>query len=115
MPSVPFSISDNHSGASNIRGAIYLEGDEVVIEMQIKFLNLFKRPPQTFRFEVTDLEAVRHKRRVWGDVISIRSRPMDIVARMPGSADGELCLKVKRAHRRLADALIDRLDLWLEN
>ena len=113
MKSVPFSISDNHSGLSELRGAVCLEGDDVVIEMQVKFLGMFKRPSQTFRFDMTDLEELRHTRRFWGDTLTLRTRPMERVADIPGAANGELCLKVRRADRPALDVLLDRLELWL--
>ena len=113
MKSVPFSISDNHSGLSDLRGVVCLEGDDVVIEMEIKFVGLFKRPSQAFRFDITDLEEVRHTRRFWGDTLTLRTRPMERVTDIPGSSDGALALKVKRADRPALDALIDRLELWL--
>ena len=113
MMSVPYSISDNHRGFSEMRGVIGLEGDDVVIEMQVKVLGMFKRPTQSFRFDMTDLEEIRHTRRVWGDTVVLRTRPMDLVADIPGSSDGALTLKVKRADRPALDALLDRLELWL--
>ena len=113
MKSVPFSISDAHRGASEMRGTVCVEGDDVVIEMQVKFLSLFKRPPQTFRFDVTDLEEVRHRRGLWNDKVTLRTRPMEAVTRIPGAANGELCLKVKRAHRPDVDRLLDHLEMWV--
>jgi hypothetical protein len=113
MTSVPYSIGDDHSGLSEMRGVVYLDGDDVVIEMETKFLGLFKRPSQTFRFDVTDLEEVRHTRRVWGDTVWLRTHPMERVTEIPGSSEGELCLKVKRAHRPALGGLLDRLELWL--
>ena len=111
--SVPFSISDNHSGLSALCGVVCLEGEEVVIEMEVKLLSLFKRPPRSFRFDVTDLEEVRHRRRFWGDTVTIRTRPLERVTEIPGAHDGALCLKVKRRDRPALDALLDRLELWL--
>ena len=113
MQSVPFSISDAHHGFSEMRGSIYLDGDDVVIEVQVKFLSLFDRPAQTFRFDITDLEAVRHRRGMFSDSVTIRTRPMERATDIPGSADGAICLKVKRRDRRAVDLLLDRLDLWV--
>ena len=113
MKSVPFSISDDHSGLSDLRGLVCLEGDDVVIEMQIKFLGLFKRPSRAFRFDMTDLEEIRHTRRFWGDTVTLRTRPMERVADIPGASEGALCLKVKRADRPALDVLLDRLELWV--
>ena len=113
MTSVPFSIPNAHRGASEMRGTVCVEGDDVVIEIQVKLFSLFKRPPRTFRFDVTDLEEVRHKRGLFGDTVVLRTRPMERAAEVPGSANGELTLKVKRARRRDLDRLLDHLDLWL--
>ena len=113
MLSVPFSISDAHHGFSEMRGAVYLDGDEVVIEIQVKLLSLFDRPAQTFRFHMTDIEEIRHRRGVFSDAITIRTRPMERVTEIPGATNGELCLKVKRARRADVDRLLDRLDLWI--
>ena len=113
MKSVPFSISDSHSSLSDLRGVVCLEGDDVVIEMQVKLLGLFKRPSQSFRFDMTDLEEIRHTRRLWGDTVTLRTRPMERAADIPGSHEGALCLKVRRADRPALDALLDRLELWV--
>ena len=113
MTSVPFATGDVHGGFSEGRGAISLDGDDVVIEVKVTFLSLFDRPARAFRFDMTDLEEIRHTRRVWGDTVTLRTRPIDRVAEIPGSSDGELCLKVKRKHRRDLDRLLDRLEMWL--
>lgn len=113
MRSIPFSISNAHRGASEMRGAVGVEDEDVLIEIQVKLWSLFKRPPQSFRFHVTDLEEVRHKRGMFSDVVTLRTRPMDLAARVPGSANGELSLKIGRSRRADVDLLLDRLDLWL--
>ena len=113
MQSVPFKVHEVHGGFSEARGALYIEGDDLVVEVQTSLLGLFQREPETYRIELTDLEEVRHKRGLTGDRLTLRTRPMDRVAAIPGGGKGELCLVVKRAHRRALDALLDRLDLWL--
>ncbi len=113
MRSVPFSTGDVHGGFSEGRGTICMEGDEVVIELQVSFLNLIKRAPRTYRFDMTDLEEIRHKRGWLADKVTLRTRPMERVTEIPGSDDGELCLKVKRAHRRDLAQLLDRLEMWV--
>ncbi|WP_412063555.1 MULTISPECIES: hypothetical protein [unclassified Rubrivirga] len=113
MLSVPFATGDVHGGLSEGRGSIHVEGDEVVIEVQVKVLGMFDRGAQSFRFELTDLEEVRHKRGWFGDTLTLRTRPMDLVSRVPGASEGCLALKVKRRNRDALDALLDRFDLWM--
>lgn len=113
MQTVPFSTGDVHGGFSEARGTICLEHDEIVIEVEVSLLSMFKQDSQTFRFDMTDLEEIRHKRGVVRDTLRIRTRPMDRVTRIPGATDGSLTLHVKRRHRDAVDRLLDRLDMWV--
>ena len=113
MLSVPFATGDVHGGFSEGRGAICVEDEDVVIEVQVKVFGMFDRGAETFRFELTDLEEVNHRRTLFGDRLTIRTRPMGLIGDVPGAAEGALLLKVKRRHRKALDALLDRLDLWI--
>lgn len=113
MKSVPFSTGQVHGGFSEGRGTICVEDDEVVIEVQVSFLTLFNQAPETYRFDMTDLEEIRHKRGWLRDKLTIRTRPMDIVTQIPGAAEGALDLHVKRAHRRDLDRFLDHLEMWV--
>ena len=112
MQSIPFTLPDVHGGLSEGTGAVYVEGDELVIEAQVKLLSLIDRKPQAYRIELIDLESVAHRRTVLGDRVTIRTRPLDLLADVPGAGNGELVLKFKRRHRAAVDDLLDRLKLW---
>ena len=43
MLSIPFSTGDVHGGFSEGRGAIHVDGDELVIEVQVKVFGMFDR------------------------------------------------------------------------
>ena len=113
MISLPFTTPDIDGGLSEGKGHLALDGDDITIRVEVSFLGLFTRDTKTARFEITDLDEIRHKRTVLGDRITIRTQPMDIATRVPGSAQGELVLKTKKKHRRDVDALLDRLELWI--
>ena len=113
MLSVPFATGDVHGGFSEGRGAIRVDDDEVVIEVQVKVMGMFDQQPKSFRFELTDLEEVEHRRTLFGDRLTIRTRPMNLISSIPGATEGALLLKFKRRHRRALDALLDRFDLWI--
>ncbi len=110
--SVPFRVREVHGGLSEAAGLIYIEGDEVVIEVQMKLLSLFNREPRVYRFDLVDLDEVRYKRGFRNDRLTLRTRPMDVLTGIPGAGEGELCLLVKRKCRADLDRLLDRLDLW---
>lgn len=113
MTSIPFATGDIHGGFSEGQGALRLDGDEIVIEVQVKVFGMFEQSAQTFRFELTDLESVEHKRGPFSDAITLRTTPMGLVSKVPGASDGQLRLKIKRRYRPDVDALLDRLDLWI--
>ena len=113
MLPVPFHVGNAHRGASEMKGVAYVDGEDLVVEMQVKLWSLFKRPSQTFRIDLTDLDTVRHKRGWFGDAVTVRTRPMELAAEIPGSSDGAFCFQVKRKDRSAADALLERLELWL--
>jgi hypothetical protein len=110
--SVPFRVREVHGGLSEAAGLIYVEGDELVIELQMKFLSLFSRTPKVHRLDLVDLDTVRYKKGLRSDRLTLRTRPLDLLADIPGTSEGELCLLVKRAHRDDLTRLLDRLDLW---
>ncbi len=112
MRGVPFTIDKVHNGFSQATGAVYVEGEDLVVEMQVKTLGFFHRAPRVYRFDLTDLEAVRHKRGLIKDELTLRTRPLELAARVPGAADGALCLRIARRDRAALDALLDRLELW---
>lgn len=113
MISLPFTTPDIDGGLSEGKGVLTLDGDEVTVRLEVAFMGLFSRATETVRFEVTDLDEVRHARRFWGDRLTLRTRPPSIASGLPGCGQGEIVLKTKRRHRRDLDALLDRLDLWL--
>ncbi|MDT7856240.1 hypothetical protein RQM47_06280 [Rubrivirga sp. S365] len=116
MKSVPFkakSTFDLRGGYFKGQGTIRLQGDDIVVEVQVWPLPTFKQTVRTYSFDMTDLEEIRHTRRFWGDTLTLRTRPMERVTEIPGAANGALTLKVKRADRPALDAFLDRLELWL--
>ena len=113
MPSVAFSTPDIHSGLSEAKGMLYVDENDVTLEIEVTHIGLIKGRSRTVQFELTDLDSVRHKRSILGDTLTIRTQPRDLVTDLPGAADGELCLKIKKKHRRDLDAVLDRMELWL--
>lgn len=112
--SVPFRVREVHGGLSEAAGVLYVEDDELVIELEMKLFSLFRRAPNVYRFDLVDLDEVRYKKGLRHDRLTLRTRPLEVLAAVPGVSKGELCLLIKRACRDDLDHLLDRLDLWLE-
>lgn len=112
-PSVPFTVRRRDNGLSETKGALYIDGEDIVIETQTTTMGLWKRSPREHRLELTDLDTVTHKRGLLGDRLTFRTRPMALVARLPGATEGSLMLSVPRRYRDELDRVLDRLELWL--
>ena len=112
-PSVPFTVRRRDNGLSETKGCLYIEGEELVVETQTTTLGLWKRSPKEHRLELTDLDTVSHKRGLLGDRLAFRTRPMSLVSRLPGAAEGSFMLSVPRRYRDELDRVLERLELWL--
>ena len=112
MLSVPFEIQEVHGGLTEAHGAAYVDEEYLVLEVQTAFLGLFKRDPEVYRIDLTDLEDVRYKKGLRKDRVTLRTRPLDRLTDIPGARKGELCLCFARKDRAGLDVLLDRLDLW---
>ena len=113
MTPVPFETDTVHGGFSEARGTIRVDGDEVVIGVQVKTIGLINGTPQSFRFDVFDLDTVECTRGLLRDRLTIRTRPMRHATQVPGGSEGCLTVSVRRKYRPALDALLDRLDLWV--
>ncbi|MEL6615652.1 MAG: hypothetical protein AAFQ43_07940 [Bacteroidota bacterium] len=114
MPSVPFTTLDIHGGLSEGKGLLRVDGQDVAIEIQVEHLGgIFSGRTERAEFELTDLDSVRHKRSFTGDKLTLRTDPMHLVTDLPGSAEGEFVLKVKKKHRADLDAVLSTMELWI--
>ena len=111
-PSVPFTVRRNDHGLSETRGCLYVDGDSLVVETQTTVFGLWKREPAEHRLDLTDLDTVEHQRRLWGDRLTLCTRPMHLAAALPGANDGAFSVAVRRRDRQRLDTVLDRLDLW---
>ena len=91
-----------------------VDGDEVNVEVQVAHLGgIFSGRTERASFHLTDLDAVRYKKSMLGDKLTLRTQPMHLVSDLPGGAQGELVLKIKKKHRPDLDAVLSAFDLWL--
>lgn len=112
MPNVPFEIERPAHSLMRSKGVLRVDGEHLTFEVQTTVFGFVQRSPQTYRLDLTDLDEVRYKRGLLRDRLTIRTRPLDRITKLPGAADGELSLRIKRADRRAVEPVLDRLHLW---
>ena len=112
MESVPFKVKEVDGGFSEAHGSAYVEGEDLVLDVEKAFLGRFMRKSTLFRIELTDLDTVRYKKGLVNDRVDIRTRPMERLAKVPGVTEGTLSVVVSKKNREQLNVLLDRLDLW---
>lgn len=112
MQSVPFKIDEVHGGFTEAGGCVYIEGEDLVFEVETALMGMWNRKAKVYRIDLTDLEEVGYKRSPLGHKLTFRTRPLDIISDLPGTKEGVLTLNIKRKDRAAMDVLLDRLDLW---
>lgn len=112
MESVPFKVREVDGGFSEAHGSAYIEGDDLVLDIEKAFLGHFMRKSKLHRIELTDLDTVRYKKGMRSDRLDIRTRPLERLAKVPGVVEGTLSIKVSKKDREQLEVLLDRLDLW---
>lgn len=112
MRSVPFEIESAGHGISRSKGVLRMEDEHLAFEVQTVLLGFYRQAPKTYRLDLTDLDEVQYKRGLLRDRFTIRTRPLDRIRAFPGSANGTLHLRIKRADRGAMKPILDQLYLW---
>ena len=112
MASIPFDIESDELGLSKSKGMLHVDDEHLTFEIQTTFVGLLKRSPKTFEIDLTDLDEVAYKKGLLRDQVTVRTRPLSRIARLPGANERGLTLCVKRTHRKALHSALDKLDLW---
>ena len=116
MNSLPFRISGVYGDFAELPGIARLDDDgSFVLEFQITdgLVGVFKSELREVRIRVADLEEVTFKRGLFSCALTLRVRRMGVLASIPGSRDGEIRLRCKRRHWKVAQELASILSMRL--
>ena len=112
---VPFRMADDH-GIREASGVLRLEGDFLVLRLQVATLELFKEDPKTIKLALHVLGEVEYvPRRLFRKArLVIRPSDLRVLDAVPFNKNGALTLLFKREHERVAAALADVLFYRME-
>jgi hypothetical protein len=110
--SVPFSIPKVHWGASKAQGTIRRTDDYLILSVALTVLGVLKRPPLTIKVAPEALHAIRYKRGLFHDTLTIRPHGPDLLRTVPGDHEGALQLRVKKEYRGEAERLVKDVRDW---
>lgn len=106
--SVEVSISDLIQGIFEIEGLLNFAGEKLTIEYQPKELLSRTAPVETVELSLDALREVSIKRRV-GATITLRPKRLSTFTDVPIAKNAQIALKVKRADRKQAEALVSHV------
>ena len=105
MTRVPFSFDIDHDFVT-VKGVVFLDGDDVVIETARTLLQLVPTGRRTFRIPADEIESIAVRTtRLGRSQLVVRPFTFSFLHEFPGDPDDEIVLPVARKHREAAEAL----------
>ena len=104
MSRVPFSL-DLNDGLVTLRGHVWLDGDDLVIEAKRAALDLIPFGRETFAIPADEIESIELETGLVKSRLVIRPFSFEHLDGFPGDPADEICLPVGRKHRAAAEAL----------
>jgi len=112
---LPFTIANNDNFLMEISGIVRLEGLNIHIEYQSKdtILGVVKTGVHEVEVPLQQVQAIYFKKGFFTRSLYIQAKQMRIFGDVPGSKQGGLELKIKRADGKTAEYLASAANLRL--
>jgi hypothetical protein len=113
--SFPFDIPNLFNGFGEARGVARLEGDEVVLEYEVResILNVFKGEVQEARIPLAEINWVDFSTSWFSAKLVLACRTMKCVSGVPGMEQGKVTLNVAKSDRPRAQEFGTAINLWM--
>lgn len=106
IPAIKFTLPDLHAGFTEIEGAIYLDEEFVVLDLELSVLGLIPAKDRIIKIEPKALSYIFLRRGLVRDKICLRPKKEDLLDAVPGSHRGEVQLRVWRNRRAESKLLV---------
>lgn len=112
---IPFSFPDVYQGLASGGGLVTATTAGLTLEYQVKdgFFGVIKSGVHKVAIPIGDLHSVGFKQGWFRNRLLIKVRTLSTLADVPGSDMGQLELRVARADKRAAQALVSVVTLTL--
>lgn len=104
MTRVPF-VFDIREGMVKVRGSVFLEGEDLVVETHRTFLGLVPYSQDTFLIPVGEIAIIEVERGLVSQKLVIELFSSRFIRDFPGDPADGLALPIKRKHCDAAEAL----------
>jgi hypothetical protein len=109
VPSIDFALPDLHAGFTEIKGAVYLDDEFLVLDMEVASLAGLKKSDRIIKIEPRALSYIFLRRGLVKDKICLRPKRDDLLEAVPGSHRGDVQLRVWRTRRLDAKLLVQEV------
>ncbi|MFT5144464.1 MAG: hypothetical protein ACI80V_001644 [Rhodothermales bacterium] len=99
IPSIAFTLPDLHAGFTEMEGAVYLDAEFIVLNMNLPTLGGLRKKERIIKIEPRALSSVSLLRGLAVDKICLRPKKEDLLDAIPGKHLGEVQLRVWRTRR----------------
>lgn len=110
---VPFTLPQSETILSESSGLLKLEGRNLIMEYQTRdaVLGMLKSSVKEITFSLGDVQKLAFSKGFFSSKIVIQSKLMRTFEKVPGSAQGNVELKIQRSDRQAAEYLISAANL----
>lgn len=109
VPSIDFTLPDLHAGFTEIQGAVYLDDEFLVLDLEVSTLAGLKTSDRIIKIEPKALSHIFLRRGLVKDKICLKPKRDDLLKAVPGSHRGDLQLRVWRTRRLDAKLLVQEV------
>jgi hypothetical protein len=112
---VSFGVGDAYGGFAEVKGQVRLDGEELVLEFQVKdsFVGALKSGVKELRLPLSELEELSFRKGLFRRRLTLRARGLSALADLPGADGACVVLSVVRADADAARDLASHVTLLL--
>lgn len=110
---IPFTLSQSDNFLMESSGIIRLEAKHLVMEYQSRdaVLGMVKSSVNEVRLSLNDVQHITFKKGLFSNTLRIQAKAMRAFEKVPGSVQGAVELKIKRADRKNAEYMVSAANL----
>ncbi|MBO6575022.1 MAG: hypothetical protein JJ896_06395 [Rhodothermales bacterium] len=109
IPAIDFTLPDIHGGFTEIEGAVYLDEEFLVLDLEEAQFGGLRKKDRIIKIEPAALSSITMRRGLVRDRICIRPKKDALLQAVPGTHRGEVQLRVWRPRRLDTKKLIQEV------
>jgi serine/threonine protein kinase len=102
-----------YGGLGEAHGLLRLEGENLLLELEISFLKLARSSVREIKIPLSDIGSVTLDRKMFTSVLILRAQRLRSLSEIPGASEGKVELEVARGDVPLAEQFVAETSRYL--